>query len=298
MRIKDYKGRNKLSVSSDLHEFLMRCREKILEEDSMVLGILWGEVGSGKSLKAQHMGVVVDPTLDKGIDKKSIERIGFDHEEFIDAVIKYRQSAVIGDEGITLFFSRKVMTKEGRLISELMNQIRQKNLFVIICVPNLLTIDATILESANFVGYVWESTKEIGGREVKLKGNLALYPKLDGDNSKDRIIQHLKIKKSKPNYYKSPPEPFLREPGNPIGETFKKPWYPVGQKKYLEKKESILIKYKEKEEKIGVLDRKRINQRDSGIKALKRITGMTERAISAATGIPRGTINEILATRR
>jgi len=228
---------DKFSISEDLYDFLMRCKEKMFEEDSMVLGILWGDVGSGKSLKAQHMGYVIDTELD-------IDRVAFDKEEFIRAIIKNRQKVIVGDEGISLFFSRASMTKEGRLISELMDQIRQKNLCIIICVPKLLSLDWSILESANFVGYVWESKKEINGKRRTIKGNLALYPKFVDKDYKMEIIDYLKIKKrSLAKKYRSRPEPFLTQPGEPIGKSFKKPFYPVGEYKYRTKKEAILDKY-------------------------------------------------------
>jgi len=204
----------------------------------MVVGIFWGSVGGGKSIRAQQIGYAIDSTLD------NLSRIAFNKEEFIKTVLESEKQVVIGDEGIALFFSRGSMTKEGRLIVELMAQCRQKNLCVLICVPELLSVDWLILNSANFVAYVWEDRKEINGKMVTIKGNMAIYPDLPGYNYKSQIIHYLKAKRRSPHLRIKRPLPYLLEPGNPIGDTFKKVWYPVGEEGYKAKKEAILKKYK------------------------------------------------------
>jgi len=114
-------------------------------------------------------------------------------------------------------------------------------------VPELLSIDWLILQAANFVGYVWESKKVINGRPITIKGNLALYPAIVGADYKMKIIHYLRTKKRNPHAKIFKPTPFFTEAGNPIGKTFKKVWYPVGEEAYRKKKESILRKYRGKE---------------------------------------------------
>ena len=239
--ITDKNGVERFSLSTRLFKVVERIQEKIHKEDSMVLGILWGGVGSGKSVKAQHIGYAINKPKELDINK-----VAFDKDEFIEAVLDSRKEVVIGDEGIALFFSRGSMTKGGRLMAELMAQCRQKNLCMIICVPELLSIDYLILESANFVGYVWESKKEINGKPVSIKGNLALYPAIVGNDYKMKVVHYLRTKKRNPHAKIFRPNPYLTEPGNPIGKTFKEVWYPVGEKDYRIKKESILQKYRKK----------------------------------------------------
>ena len=235
--IKDKKGIERFSLSTKLNDMIIRIKEKIINEDSMVIGILFGGVGGGKSIRAQHIGYAIDSTLD------NLDRVAFNKDDFIQAVLKSKKQVVIGDEGIALFFSRGSMTKEGRLIVELMAQCRQKNLCVLICVPELLSVDWLILNSANFVAYVWEDRKEINGKTVTIKGNMAIYPNLPRHNYKSQIIHYLKSKRRSPHIRIKRPLPYLLEPGNPIGDTFKKVWYPVGEEGYKAKKESILKKY-------------------------------------------------------
>jgi len=270
MMIKDPKGIERFSLSTRLYETIERIKVKIHKEDSMVLGILWGGVGGGKSVKTQHIGYAINPKLD-------INKVAFDSDEFIEVVLNSRKEVVIGDEGIALFFSRASMTKRGRLMAELMAQCRQKNLCIIICVPELLSIDYLILQAANFVAYVWESKKVINGRPVTIKGNLALYPAIVGADYKMKIIHYLRTKKRNPHAKIFRPEPYLTEAGNPIGKTFKKVWYPVGEEAYREKKESILQKYRrdklKKETQKGKVDK------DLVFKQFKR--GLTNKEIAA-----------------
>lgn len=248
--IKDSKGDERFSMSQELYDICHRFKEKMLKDDSMVLGIFWGSPGCGKSIAAQHWGYVVDSTLE-GKD----ERVCFDKDEFIKAIIANKQKVVVGDEGISLFFRRNSMTKEGRLMSELMDQIRQKNLCVFICVPKLLTIDSTVLELANFVAYVWE-TRETSAKGTRtIKGNVAFYPQTKGVPYKTIIVEYLKKKARSPLKKMVRPKPLHFEPGNPVGKV----WYPAGKEKYLEKKDSILKKYEEGEKKIK---EKRIHRLD------------------------------------
>ena len=264
--IQDVNGKERYSISTNYYSVIKRLQTKIHKEDSMVLGILFGDVGSGKSIAAQHMGHAVDKTL-------HIDRVCFDKEEFTTAIINNRKCVIIGDEGINLFFSRSSMTKEGRLMSELMDQIRQKNLCVLICVPKLLTMDWTVLDSANFVAYVWESSKIINGTRRTIKGNMAFYPKIEGDNYKDKIIDYLKKKRRNPMKFLYKPEPFFIQPGNPIGESFKDVWYPVGKEKYIPKKEAILKKYIKVD---GELEKKKTEQTMVRVAQDKRIVHMRD----------------------
>lgn len=264
VQITDSQGTVQYSISTELHTFLMRCQQKIMEEDSMVLGILWGGVGCGKSVTAQHWGYVIDKTLEN-----NISRVCFDKQEFIDAVKTCRKQVIIADEGISLFFSRASMTKDGRLISELMAQIRQKNLIVLVCVPDLLSMDGMLLNMANFVAYVWETNFKVHDKNVLFKGNVELYPELKGvEHYKTKIVEYLKKKKRTPLKFLYKPEPFLIEKGNPMGETYSPAWYPCGEEEYKMKKEEILNKYKSTDEKVS---KPKVTRKEEDMKELQEL---------------------------
>lgn len=292
--ISDKQGVEQYSLSTRLYELVERIKQKIHQEDSMVLGIIFGKVGCGKSVRAQQIAYAVDPELD-------ITRVDFDKVEFIDAILASEKRAIVADEGISIFFSRAAMTKEGRLVAELMAQIRQKNLFVLICVPDILSIDAIVIEAANFVAYVWEDVVEVNGKNVTRKGNMELYPELPDNRYKTKIISYLKLKRSNPFRKIMKPHPYLVESGSYVGETYKKPWYPVGEKEYRKKKEGVLEKYRQRkktinskpEEKRHVIKREVVQNIISAIKSKK--PDLTDKEIGELIGYSRSRVTELRA---
>ena len=54
--IKDDKGIERFSLSTKLNDMVIRIKEKTTKEDSMVIGILWGGVGGGKSIRVEGAG--------------------------------------------------------------------------------------------------------------------------------------------------------------------------------------------------------------------------------------------------
>lgn len=226
-------------ISEKLYKFILRCKAKITYEDTFIVGILWGGVGGGKSVRAQQFAYITN-----GEGKTTLDMISFDKDEFVKSILKNRLKCLIPDEGIAIIFSRSAMSKHGRLMIELLAQSRQKNLILIFCIPDVLSVDSYVLNMANFIGYVWESRKEINGRMVTIKGNMSLFPMFRQNNYKARMLQYLKIRKSNPLIKAKPPQPYLIESGSPYGEGFKPAFYVVPEIEYKAKKESILDKYR------------------------------------------------------
>ncbi len=225
------------AISEKYLNFILRIKDKILNEDTQVTGIIWGKVGSGKSVRGHEILYLVSG------DKANIDKIAFNKDEFIKAVLSSKQEAILGDEGIAIFFSRGAMTKEGRLMAELMAQCRQRNLLILICIPDILNVDSMILSMANFGIDVWESKKKIGQKSVTIKGNMRLWPRFKGNDYLERIIQYLRFKKSNPLKYAQVPYPYLMEAGSPYGEGYKPAFYACNREEYIKKKASILEKY-------------------------------------------------------
>jgi len=236
VQIKDKEGNVLFTIDEDIHKLIKRIKEKINDEDQDAWVCFGGDTGTGKSLKAQHWGYIIDENID-------ISNICFNISEFISAVTSKKKTVIIADEGISLFFNRSVMTKEGRLMSELAAQIRQRNLAVFICIPNVLSLDSLIQDKLCMYVDVFESRLDWGNKIVTYKGNVEVYPEIGGANFKTKLIHYLKKKKSNPNVKAFKPNPPLRQKGNPVTV---KPFYPTGEEAYKEKKESILKKYEEK----------------------------------------------------
>lgn len=242
--IQDNEGIDRYYVSKPLKAVIDRVKEKINNEDSMFICILWGAVGSGKSVRAMHLGHAVDTTL------RDPSRICFEKDEFIKAVLNNRKASIVGDEGIALFFSRGSMSKEGRLMAELMAQCRQKNLALFICVPEILSVDWLVLKASNMVCYVYESHHMVDGKLRHFKGNMNVYPRMNGADYVQQITHYLRMRRVNPKLKLRMPEPYIMEPGSMIGGSCKSPWYPIPEDVYRDKKESILNKYRKKHEDI------------------------------------------------
>ena len=179
------------------------------------------------------------------------------------------------------------MTKEGRLVSELSAQIRQKNLAIFLNIPEVLTLDWTIIKKLNAYIHVWESRKIINKKLTTIKANAAVYPELPSNPFRTKIITYMRRKRSNPMLSQSRPFPAVVEPGNPIGENFKKPWYPVPEDKYRAKKESILDKYDVKK---GVIPSSMM-QRNKAMALLKERTTMSIREIAKALNMGRNAVD-------
>ena len=130
------------------------------------------------------------------------------------------------------------MTREGRLIAELIAQIRQKNLAIFLNIPSVLTLDMTAQDKLNALVHVFEGRYKINDRMVTHKGNAHVFmdPRY--------ILSCLRRKRINPVMSDTKVYPTYTVKGDPIGDTFKKPWYPVGEEAYRAKKENILEKYR------------------------------------------------------
>ena len=229
--IKDKQGKDAFYVSDQQIKLYDRIKQKITHEDKDVIGVYCGETGSGKSLAAIRGAYMVDPTID-------ISRICFDKFEFIKAIVEAkRHTAIVGDEAISLFFSREIMTKENRILSRLMEQIRQKNLFIALCIPNILNMDTMIVEKAKFYVHVWESRDN----NRTIKGNQAIYIDSKKNKNKTKFINYIRFKRKYPDKFIKKVKWNIRVKGSAVDSN---PWYPVDEEDYRRKKDSILKDYK------------------------------------------------------
>ena len=230
-------------MDAGFEKVYLRIRRRLKEDDTDVLMIYDGDTGSGKSLAAMRAGYVVSSS------KLNINHICMDASEFIEAILESKKGQVIiADEAISMFFSRAAMTKEARLMQELMAQIRQKNLCIILCVPDVLTLDKLILNKARIYINVTENriTNKSGERQT-IKGNMDLYFDAPNYPAKTQILEYLRTKRSNPHRLKRKrPRPIIRMKGSPVSDNV---FYPVDEKEYRKKKASILEKYRKKDKR-------------------------------------------------
>lgn len=94
-----------------------------------------GNEGAGKSLLTMQMAKWCDPTL-------TLDRIVFTPRDFKNAVIEAKPyQAVVYDEAYTGLSSRATMSLINRTLITMLAEIRQRNLFVFIVLPNFFDLD-------------------------------------------------------------------------------------------------------------------------------------------------------------
>lgn len=89
-----------------------------------------GYEGVGKSTLSFTLCKLVDPDFDE-------KNIVFTYDEFVEIVHKAKPyTAICCDEGVELFFNLNTATRESKTITKLLTEIRSKNLFIIINIPD------------------------------------------------------------------------------------------------------------------------------------------------------------------
>lgn len=219
--------------SENYAAFMETNKRLINDRDSMAIGILGGDPGSGKSCRAMEMMHVISG------EKAGMSKIAFTKQELLDAVDISKKEVIIVDEGLNVFFSRGAMTREGREISQFMGEIRQNNLLVLICCWDLLSIDRMIMRQAKFICYIWENRVVIRGESCTIKGNMEIYPVMGDRNYKAEYMTWLKLRDSNPLYHAKRPEAPLREKGSVYREGEKEGFYCVDKEEYKKRKEGV-----------------------------------------------------------
>jgi len=113
-------------------------QDKINNEDLDHFIVVTGKEGSGKSTLAIQLACVIDPNF-------KLNRICFTMMDFLKQIEDAPKGACfILDEGNLFLSSREAMTLGNRFMQKLMAVMRQRNLCVIINVPNFWTVDSYV----------------------------------------------------------------------------------------------------------------------------------------------------------
>ena len=113
---------------------------KLLRKDWDWLHVVTGYEGVGKSSLAMQMCIAIDPSFNIG-------SICFTADEFMRAVDRAKKyQAILADEGSEFLLSRDAMKRENRDAVKLFTQMRSKNLFIVICIPNIMILDSYVRE--------------------------------------------------------------------------------------------------------------------------------------------------------
>lgn len=97
--------------------------------------LLTGREGSGKTTLSLQIALYCDPTF-------NIDRVCFTPEDFLDAVENAEKyQAIVFDETMWGLGVRNVMSKMNKILIKVMSEMRSKNLFVFMNIPNFFMMD-------------------------------------------------------------------------------------------------------------------------------------------------------------
>lgn len=112
-----------------------QIRQRITTKDFDYVLVVDGDEGSGKSTFAQQLAKYVDHSF-------NINRIYFDAKSFADGIMKSRKyKAHVFDEAFSGLSSRNSLGEVNQMLTSLIMEMRQRNLFVIIVLPTIFMLD-------------------------------------------------------------------------------------------------------------------------------------------------------------
>jgi len=117
--------------------------KEVNNSDDDYVEIITGQEGSGKSTLAKQKAAVVDPTFETSRIFNDPKKL---FQWLLDNQGKTKGKAIQIDEGNLFLFSRQAMRKDNVDVVKLFTIVRQANLYILICVPNIKTIDTYIKE--------------------------------------------------------------------------------------------------------------------------------------------------------
>jgi ABC-type dipeptide/oligopeptide/nickel transport system ATPase component len=124
-------------IAPIVQELLDKVRKRVLEKDRDFVLVIDGEEGSGKSVLAQQIAKYFDPTF-------NLDRIVFTSDEFLKLIKDpntKKGNAIVLDEAFSAANSRASLTEVNRAMIGVATEMRQKNLFVIFCIPSFFDLD-------------------------------------------------------------------------------------------------------------------------------------------------------------
>lgn len=152
------KARNEWSVVE-----VARNIKDTLEMDKDFALIVDGETGSGKSTLAIKLAKKVCPWFNMEND------IVYSRDEFVEKITTAKKgSAIIVDEAINVLFRRDFAAKKQKFLLRLLDMCRNRNLCLIMCVPNFWSMDKHILDGriklrvyvpSTGIAFMWKPSK-------------------------------------------------------------------------------------------------------------------------------------------
>lgn len=126
-----------LWIAPIVKEQLDNIKKRVLNKDRDFVLVIDGEEGSGKSVLAMQIAKYLDPAF-------NLDRIVFNSDDFLKTIKNpntKKGSAIVLDEAFAAANSRASLTEVNRAMIGVATEMRQKNLFVIFCIPSFFDLD-------------------------------------------------------------------------------------------------------------------------------------------------------------
>jgi len=223
--------------------------------DAFVLYV--GREGFGKSTMAFQDAIYVDPTF-------NLDRVVFTAEQFLEAVKNAKPGqAIVFDETMGYLSSRGALSKFNKALVKVMSEMRSKNLFVFLCIPNFFMMDWYVAQHRT-TGLIY----------IYKRSFFASY---DYPTKKRLYRQGKKL-----HSYSVPP--------NFRGRFIK--YFPIDKEKYEEKKQAAINQWASHSTRELVW----LSQRDSLIRLCEKNDTITRKDVSEVTGLSVNQISYIVST--
>lgn len=133
--------------------------------------VVAGREGFGKSTIAAQCALYCDETY-------NLDRCCFTAKQFIEAVNNAkRYQAIVFDETMGYLSSRGSMSKFNRALIKVMSEMRSKNLFIFLCIPNFFELDRyPAMHRSTGLIYTYRRGR-FGSYDYNTKKNLYLFGK-------------------------------------------------------------------------------------------------------------------------
>ncbi len=131
------KKKRELWVAPIVKEQLDIVKKRVLTKDRDWVMVVDGEEGVGKSVLAQQIAKYLDPNF-------SLKNIAFTSDDFLRIVKDPKTkkgTAIILDEAFSAASSRSSLSEVNRAMIGVATEMRQKNLFIIFCIPSFFDLD-------------------------------------------------------------------------------------------------------------------------------------------------------------
>lgn len=136
MAIVNIGGKNVYMENYLVH--ILNQAKKMLRDDWDMVFLVDGMEGSGKSVLAQQVAAYVD-------EKFSMDDVVFRHDKFTNWVLKAEKyRACVFDEARAGLAARNAMTNVNKALTDMLAEIRQKNLFIIVVLPSIFDLDRNV----------------------------------------------------------------------------------------------------------------------------------------------------------